>query len=41
MLLQIFHAPEVKRNAIIGTKHAIYKLPQELPTDLRLWVLEY
>ena len=41
MLLQIFLAPEVKRSAIIGTKHGIYKLPHELPTDLRLWVLEY
>ena len=40
MLLQIFLAPQVKRTAIIGTKHGIYKLPHELPIDLRLWILE-
>ena len=40
MLLQIFLAPQVKRTAIIGTKHGIDKLPQELPIDLRLWILE-
>ena len=40
MLLQIFLAPQVKRTAIIATKHGIYKLPHELPIDLRLWILE-
>ena len=40
MLLQIFLAPQVKRSGIIGTKHGIYKLPHELPIDLRLWILE-
>ena len=40
MLLQIFLAPQVKRSAIIGTKHGIYKLLHELPIDFRLWILE-
>ena len=40
MLLQVFLAPEVKRSAIIGTKHGIYKLPHEVPIDLRLSILE-
>ena len=40
MLLQIFLAPEVKRSAIIGTKHGIYKLPHELLINLRLWIVE-
>ena len=40
MLLQIFLAPQVKRNTIIATKHGIYELPNELPIDLRLWILE-
>ena len=39
MLLQIFLAPQVKRSAIIGAKHGIYKLPHELPIDLRLRIL--
>ena len=36
MLLQVFLAPEVKRSAIIGTKHGIYKLPHEVPIDLKI-----
>ena len=39
-MLQIFLAPQVKQSAIIGTKNGIYKLPHELPIDLRLWILE-
>ena len=31
--------PQVKRSAIIINKHGIYKLPQELPDDLRLRIL--
>ena len=31
-----FLSPQVKRRAIITYKHGIYKLPQELPNDLRL-----
>ena len=40
MFLQVFPAPQVKRGAIIGTKHVIYELPHELPIDLRLWILK-
>ena len=40
MFLQILFEPQVKRSAIIGTKHGIYKLSHELPIDLRLWILE-
>ena len=40
MLSQIFLAPQVKRSAIIGTKHGIYDMPHELPIDLRLWISE-
>ena len=34
-ILRIFLSPQVKRWAIITSKHGIYKLPQELPNDLR------
>ena len=40
MFCQIFLSPQVKRNAIISKKHGIYKLPQKLSNDLRLWILE-
>ena len=33
---QTFLSPQVKRCAIISSKHGIYELPQELPNDLRL-----
>ena len=33
---QIFLSPQVKRWEIITYKHGIYKLPHELPNDLRL-----
>ena len=36
MFYQIFLSPQVKRCAIITYKHGIYKLPHELPNDLRL-----
>ena len=39
MFYQIFLSPQVKRYAIITYKHGIYKLPHELPNDLRLRVL--
>ena len=29
-----------KRSAIISNKHSIYELPNELPNDLRLRILE-
>ena len=36
MFDQIFVSPQVKRIVIISNKHGIYKLPHELPNDLRL-----
>ena len=36
MFYQIFFSPQVKRCAIITSKHSIYELPCELPNDLRL-----
>ena len=36
MFCQIFLSPQVKRILIISNKHGIYKLPHELPKDLRL-----
>ena len=33
--LQIFLSPQVERWAIITYKHGIYKLPHELPKDLK------
>ena len=36
MFKQIFLPPQVKQCAIITDKHGIYKLPHELPNDLRL-----
>ena len=36
MFYQIFLSPQVKRWAIITYEHDIYKLPHELPNDLRL-----
>ena len=40
MFYQIFLSPQVKRSAIISNKNGIYKLPHELPNDLRLRILE-
>ena len=40
MFLQILFEPQVKRSAIIGIKHGIYKLPHELLINLRLWIVE-
>ena len=34
MFYQIFLSPQVKRCAIITSKHGIYELPYELPNDL-------
>ena len=39
MFYQIFLSPQVKRWAIITYKHGIYKLPHELPNDIRLRIL--
>ena len=36
MFYQILLSPQVKRSAIISNKHGMYKLPDELPNDLRL-----
>ena len=36
MFDKIFVSPKVKQIVIISNKHGIYKLPQELPNDLRL-----
>ena len=36
MFCQMFFSPQVKRCAIITYNHSIYKLPHELPNDLRL-----
>ena len=36
MFDKIFVSPQVKRIVIISNKHGIYKLPHELPNDLRL-----
>ena len=40
MLYQIFLLPQVKRSAIISNKQGVYEVPQELPNDLRLRILE-
>ena len=36
MIYQIFPLPQVKRSAIVNNKQGMYKLPHELPNDLRL-----
>ena len=36
MFYQIFLSPQAKRCAIITDKHGMYKLPNELPNNLRL-----
>ena len=40
MFYQIFLSTQVKQWAIINYKHDIYELPDELPNDLSLWILE-
>ena len=40
MFYKIFLSPQVKQCAIITYKHGIFELPQELPNDLRLRILE-
>ena len=40
MFYQIFSSPQVKRCAIITYKHGIYEMPDELPNDIRLRVVE-
>ena len=40
MFYQIFLSPQVKRWTIITYKHGIYELPDVLPNDLRLRILE-
>ena len=39
MFYQIFLLPQVKRSAIISHKQGVYKLPHELPNDLRLRIV--
>ena len=39
MFYQIFLSPQIKGCTIITYKHSIYKLPQELPNNLRLRIL--
>ena len=39
MFYQIFLSSQVERSAIISNKHGTYKLPHELPNDLRLKIL--
>ena len=36
MFYRIFLSPQMKQCAIITYKHGVYKLPRELPNDLRL-----
>ena len=36
MVERIFLSPQVKRNLIISNQISIYKLPYDLPNDLRL-----
>ena len=40
MFYQILLSPQVKRYAIITYKYGIYDLPNRLPNDLRLRILE-
>ena len=39
MFYKVVLSPQVKPIAIITYKHGIYKLPNELPNDLRLRIL--
>ena len=39
-LHQIFFSQQLKQCPITTYKHGIYELPQELPNDLRLRILE-
>ena len=36
---KILFWPQVERSVIISDKHGIYKLPHELPNDLKLRIL--
>ena len=40
MFYQIFFLFQVKWSVIIGNKHGIYELPEDLPNNLRLRILE-
>ena len=40
LLYQIFFSLQVLQSVIISNKHDIYELPDELPKDLRLRILE-
>ena len=40
MFYKVFLSQQVKRCVIITYKHGIYKLPHDLPNDLRLGMLE-
>ena len=39
ILYQIFFSPHVKLSVTFSNKHGIYKLPHELPNNLRLMIL--
>ena len=39
MVEQVFLSPQVKQSVVISNKHGIYKVPHELPNDLRLKIL--
>ena len=40
ILYQIFFSSQVKRSMIISNKYGIYEVSYELPTDLKLKILE-
>ena len=40
LLYQIFFSPQVQESMIISNKHGIYQLPDELPKELSLRILE-
>ena len=40
LLYQVLFSPQEQRSVIISNKHGIHELPEELPKDLRLRILE-
>ena len=40
ILFQVFCSLQVKGSMIISNKHGTYKLPYELPNDLKIRILE-
>ena len=39
MFDQIFLSPQVKQNVIISNTHRMYKLPHDLPNEVKLRIL--